>query len=84
MGEQVRHFGPQVQLVHGNYVAAKKRGIQGGVDFGCTGEVRFVQKKEITQQLDMGNIVALNSMGVSVLGELLNCSSYAVACRAAT
>lgn len=70
--------------MHGNYTAAKKRGIVGGVDFGYTGEVRFVQVKEITQQLDMGNIVAINNIGVSVIGELLNCNSYTVACCTAT
>lgn len=32
-------FGPQVQTVSGNYVAAKRKGVVGGVDLGCTGMV---------------------------------------------
>jgi len=34
------HFEPALRVVSGNYVAAKRRGIVDGVDFGFTGEVR--------------------------------------------
>ena len=34
------HYGPAYRVVSGNYVAAKRRGIIDGVDFGYTGEVR--------------------------------------------
>jgi amino-acid N-acetyltransferase len=37
------HFGPALNVVSGNYVAAKRRGIHDGVDFGFTGEVRDAQ-----------------------------------------
>jgi amino-acid N-acetyltransferase len=33
------HFGPALRVVSGNYIAAKRRGILEGVDFGYTGEV---------------------------------------------
>jgi amino-acid N-acetyltransferase len=39
-GEGEMHFGPALNVVSGNYVAAKRRGIHDGVDFGFTGEVR--------------------------------------------
>ena len=32
-------FGPQVQTVSGNYVAAKRKGVVNGVDLGYTGMV---------------------------------------------
>lgn len=54
-----------------------------GVDFQNTGEVKFVRKKEILEQLNMGNIVVLNNVGFSVTGELLNCNTYALACQTA-
>lgn len=38
-GEGEMHFGPALSVVSGNYVAAKRRGIINGVDFGYTGEV---------------------------------------------
>lgn len=38
-GDGEMHFGPALNVVSGNYVAAKRRGIHDGVDFGFTGEV---------------------------------------------
>lgn len=36
-------YGPALQTVSGNYVAAKRKGVVGGVDYQLTGVVRFVQ-----------------------------------------
>lgn len=33
-GDGQLHFAPTVQIVSGNYVTAKRRGIVNGVDFG--------------------------------------------------
>ena len=33
------HYGPALQTVTGNYVAGKRKGVIGGVDFGSTGTV---------------------------------------------
>jgi len=82
-GEGQFHFAPAVQVVSGNYVTAKRRGIVNGIDFGLMGQVRFVQEGAIQQQLDAGNIVLLTNVGVSGSGELLNCNSYDVATHAA-
>ena len=47
------------------------------------GQVRFIQRDDVRQQLDAGNIVLLTNVGVSASGELLNCNSYDVATHAA-
>jgi len=57
------HFGPALNVVSGNYVAAKRRGVVDGVDFGYTGEVRFVLKEPIRMQLENENIVLLSNLG---------------------
>ncbi|KAL4424467.1 hypothetical protein ABPG77_006405 [Micractinium sp. CCAP 211/92] len=77
------HFAPAVQVVHGNYVTAKRRGVVNGIDFGSMGQVRFVQRGAIEQQLSAGNLVLLTNIGVSSSGELLNCNCFDVATHAA-
>ncbi|KAL4437093.1 hypothetical protein ABPG75_004232 [Micractinium tetrahymenae] len=77
------HFAPAVQVVNGNYVTAKRRGIVNGIDFGSMGQVRFVQRGAIEQQLSAGNLVLLTNIGVSSSGELLNCNCFDVATHAA-
>jgi amino-acid N-acetyltransferase len=76
-------FAPAVQVVAGNYVTAKKRGIVNGIDFGLMGQVRFVQADAISKQLEAGNVVLLNNIGISASGDLLNCNVYDVATHAA-
>eukprot|EP00775_Hariotina_reticulata_P009748 gene9748-9906_t len=76
------HFGPALSVVSGNYVAAKRRGIIDGVDFGFTGEVRFIAKDSILDQLDIGNIVLLSNLGFTAAGEVLNCNTYDVGLHA--
>ena len=41
--QQQQHYGPALTTVSGNYVAAKRKGVVGGVDYQLTGVVRFVQ-----------------------------------------
>lgn len=62
-GEKEIHFEPALTVVSGNYVTAKRRGVVDGTDYGLTGEVRFVMKDAIRQQLDLGNIVLLSNLG---------------------
>ena len=40
------------------------------------GQVRYVQRTAVQQQLAAGNIVLLTNVGVSAAGELLNCNAY--------
>ncbi|KAF8060080.1 NAGS2 [Scenedesmus sp. PABB004] len=81
-GETEMHFGPALNVVSGNYVAAKRRGILDGVDFGYTGEVRFVARDAIRRQLDNDNIVLLSNLGFTAGGEVLNCNTYDVGLHA--
>jgi len=76
-------FAPPVGVVGGNYTTAKRRGVVGGVDFGFTGEVRFIQGDNIEKQLKEGNIVVVSSIGFSAVGEVLNCNYQDVASHAA-
>lgn len=77
------HHGPAICVVSGNYVAARKRGIVDGVDFGYTGEVRFVLKDDMRRQLEDSNVILLNNLGYSATGELLNCNVYDIGLHAA-
>ncbi|DBA99769.1 TPA: hypothetical protein ACH3X3_012313 [Trebouxia sp. C0006] len=77
------HYGPALQTVTGNYVAGKRKGVIGGVDFGSTGTVRFVQADAIRKQLNGGHIVLLGNLAYSAAGEVLNCDCYSVATQAA-
>lgn len=76
-------YGPGVTTVSGNYVAAKRKGVVGGVDYQHTGVVRFVQANAVRYQLNAGNIVLLSNLGFSAAGEVLNCDTYTVAVKAA-
>ncbi|KAG2485158.1 hypothetical protein HYH03_016048 [Edaphochlamys debaryana] len=77
------HFEPALRVISGNYITAKRRGVLDGVDFGLTGEVRFVLKDDIRRQLDGGNIVLLSNIGFTASGEVLNCNTYDVGLHAA-
>lgn len=83
MNGNAMRFGPQVQTVSGNYVAAKRKGVVGGVDLGCTGMVRSIEVASVNRQLDAGYMVLLSNLGYSASGEVLNCDIWTVATRAA-
>ena len=72
-----------VKVVSGNFVAAKRRGVVNGIDFGYSGSVSHVHVEAIKSQLNDGNIVLLTCLGISSIGELLNCSVYDVAAKTA-
>lgn len=80
---EVRHGGPAVRVACGNFVAAKRRGVVSGVDFGDTGDVRYVDADAINARLDAGDVVVLSNLGNSAAGEVLNCLTWDVASRAA-
>ncbi|EFJ51352.1 hypothetical protein VOLCADRAFT_57336 [Volvox carteri f. nagariensis] len=82
-GDGEVHFEPALRVISGNYITAKRRGVLDGVDFGLTGEVRFVLKDDIRRQLDSGNIVLLSNIGFTAAGEVLNCNTYDVGLHAA-
>lgn len=82
-GSSGRNQTPSVTTVSGNYVAAKRKGVIGGIDYQHTGSVRFIQSEAVEYQLQNGNVVLLSNLGYSASGEPLNCDIYSVAVRAA-
>ncbi|KAJ6986505.1 hypothetical protein NC653_019881 [Populus alba x Populus x berolinensis] len=56
------------------FLAAKRRGVVDGVDFGATGEVKKVDDTRMLERLDGGCIVVLSNLGYSSSGEVLNCN----------
>lgn len=82
-GSSPRQQAPAVTTVSGNYVAAKRKGVVGGIDYQHTGSVRYIQSDAVKHQLDHGNIVLLSNLGYSTTGEPLNCDCYSVSVRAA-
>ncbi len=75
--------GADITLASGNFVMAKPFGIQHGIDFGLTGEVRKVETDAIRKQLDNGNMVLLPSLGYSSTGEVFNLTVEDVASNTA-
>lgn len=71
--------GSQVRVVGGNFVIAKPLGIQDGVDFQLTGQIRRVDALAIDQQLSLGCLVLLSPIGFSPTGETFNLSYQEVA-----
>lgn len=77
------HYSAAMNVVSGNYVAARRLGVVDGVDYRYTGSVRFVHSQAIHAQLQTNNVVLLSNLGYSAGGELLNCNTFDVAVRAA-
>jgi len=75
--------GARIRVVSGNFVTAKPKGVIDGIDFQHTGEVRRIDRRAISQQLDLGNIVLLSSCGYSPSGEMFNLTAEDVATQAA-
>lgn len=75
--------GAQIRVCSGNFVIAKPMGVQGGVDFCNTGEVRRIDTDAIDRLLQAGAIVLLSAIGYSPTGEVFNLSYEDVATQAA-
>jgi amino-acid N-acetyltransferase len=71
--------GADITTASGNYVMAKPFGIQDGIDYGLTGEVRKVEAEAIRKQLDVGNIVLISNLGFSPTGEVFSMTVEEVA-----
>ncbi|KAL3688994.1 hypothetical protein R1sor_015303 [Riccia sorocarpa] len=69
----------EVSVASGNFLAAKRRGVVNGIDFGATGEVKRIDTMRIKERLDSNSIVMLTNLGYSSTGEVLNCNTYEVA-----
>ncbi|OMP01800.1 hypothetical protein COLO4_11585 [Corchorus olitorius] len=78
-GDSSRWHEVGVSVASGNFLAAKRRGVVEGVDYGATGEVKKVDVARMRERLDGGCIVILSNLGYSSSGEVLNCNTYEVA-----
>ncbi|KAF3439069.1 hypothetical protein FNV43_RR17344 [Rhamnella rubrinervis] len=78
-GDSSRLHDVGVSVASGNFLAAKRKGVVEGVDYGATGEVKKVDVSRMRERLDGGCIVILSNLGYSSSGEVLNCNTYEVA-----
>ncbi|XP_047333693.1 probable amino-acid acetyltransferase NAGS1, chloroplastic [Impatiens glandulifera] len=78
-GDNSRWHNVGVSVAGGNFLAAKRRGVVKGVDYGATGEVKKIDVDRIRERLDNDHIVILSNLGYSSSGEVLNCNTYEVA-----
>ncbi|XP_022775099.1 probable amino-acid acetyltransferase NAGS1, chloroplastic isoform X1 [Durio zibethinus] len=78
-GDSSRWHDVGVSVASGNFLAAKRRGVVEGVDYGATGEVKKIDVARMRERLDGGCIVILSNLGYSSSGEVLNCNTYEVA-----
>ncbi|XP_024025459.1 probable amino-acid acetyltransferase NAGS2, chloroplastic isoform X1 [Morus notabilis] len=78
-GDNSRLHEVGVSVASGNFLAAKRRGVVEGVDYGATGEVKKVDVARMRERLNGGCIVILSNLGYSSSGEVLNCNTYEVA-----
>ena len=76
--------GSRLRVVSGNFVTAKPIGVLDGIDLHHTGEVRRIDRKAISRELDDGSIVLLSSIGYSPTGEVFNLACEDVATSAAS
>lgn len=74
----------RLRVAGGNFVVARPRGIENGVDFGYTGEVRRVDAAGIRERLAAGDIVLVSTLGYSATGEVFNVELGAVAVAVST
>ncbi|KAA8531558.1 hypothetical protein F0562_006267 [Nyssa sinensis] len=78
-GDNSRWHDVGVSVASGNFLAAKRRGVIEGIDYGATGEVKKIDFSRIRERLDKDYIVMLSNLGYSSSGEVLNCNTYEVA-----
>ena len=75
--------GARIRVVGGNFVTARPLGVVDGHDYQHTGEVRKIDCKAISQQLDEDHVVLLSCTGFSSTGEVFNLLVEEVATRTA-
>ncbi|GLJ29217.1 hypothetical protein SUGI_0576280 [Cryptomeria japonica] len=78
-GDNERWHDVGVSVASGNFLAAKRRGVVNGIDFGATGEVKRIDVSRIRERLSANCIVIVSNLGYSSSGEVLNCNTYEVA-----
>jgi len=75
--------GFRLRVASGNFVTARPLGVQDGVDYQHTGEVRRFDHQAVSRRLDDESIVLLVPLGYSPTGEAFNLTAEDVALSAA-
>jgi len=73
----------QINVVSGNFVLAKPLGVQDGVDYLFTGQVRSLKTAAIHAALNTDAVVLLSPCGLSPAGQLYNLSAEDLAAQTA-
>ena len=75
--------GARIRVISGNFVTARPIGVRDGTDYLYTGEVRRIETRSISNQLEAGNLVVIPPLGYSPTGEVFNLSAADVAAAVA-
>lgn len=75
--------GSQINIISGNFVIAKPKGIIDGIDYLHTGDIRKVDISSILHSLNVGDVILLSPVGYSPTGETFNLNGEDLATRSA-
>ncbi len=75
--------GSRIQVVSGNFITAQPLGIDDGVDYCHSGQIRRVHQQAIEEQLNQGRLVLIGPIASSITGECFNLISEDIATRIA-
>ncbi len=64
--------GSRINIISGNFIIAKPKGIIDGVDFHHTGEIRRIDIDSILHSLNAGDVILMSPVGYSPTGEIFN------------
>lgn len=75
--------GSRIQVISGNFITAKPLGVEDGVDYCHSGQVRRIDKKAIEEELAQGRLVLQGPIASSITGECFNLTSEDIATQIA-
>jgi len=75
--------GAKLRVAGGNFITAKPLGIQDGIDFGHSGEIRRIDCEGIQAQLNLGSIILISPLGYSPSGEVFSLGAEDLAAEVA-
>lgn len=73
--------GSQINIISGNFVIAKPKGILDGIDYLHTGDIRKIDTNSILHSLNIGDVILLSPVGYSPSGESFNINGEDLATR---
>ena len=71
--------GSHINIISGNYVTARPKGILNGIDYLHTGDIRKIDTSSIEHSLNAGDVILLSPVGYSPTGEIFNLNGEDVA-----